>query len=40
MGLLVNGKWRDQWYDTEKSGGRFERPQTRFRHWVTSDGTP
>lgn len=25
MGLLVDGKWQDSWYDTKKSGGRFER---------------
>ncbi|MEZ5670322.1 MAG: glutathione S-transferase family protein [Alphaproteobacteria bacterium] len=39
MGLLVDGVWRDRWYETDKSGGRFERPQTRFRDWVTADGT-
>jgi len=25
MGLLVDGVWRDQWYDTRSTGGRFER---------------
>ena len=40
MGLLVDGVWQDQWYDTRKSGGRFERPQSRFRNWVTADGAP
>ena len=25
MGLLVNGGWTDQWYDTKSSGGRFVR---------------
>jgi hypothetical protein len=25
MGLLINGQWRDQWYDTSGSGGRFLR---------------
>src|ERR1700678_2452448 len=39
MGLLVNGEWRDQWYDTS-GGGRFVRGQTVFRNWVTSDGSP
>jgi putative glutathione S-transferase len=38
MGLLVDGVWRDQWYDTGKTGGRFERQASRFRHWVTPDG--
>jgi glutathionyl-hydroquinone reductase len=28
MGLLVEGKWQDRWYDTKKSGGRFERNAT------------
>lgn len=40
MGLLVEGVWRDQWYDTKKTGGRFERPQTQFRNWITPDGAP
>ena len=38
MGLLIDGVWRDQWYDTQASGGRFERPRTTFRNWVTPDG--
>ena len=40
MGLLVDGKWQDQWYDTKKTGGRFERSASQFRNWVTSDGSP
>ncbi|CAE1133444.1 glutathione S-transferase family protein [Xanthomonas euroxanthea] len=40
MGLLVDGKWQDSWYDTDKSGGRFERSQSQFRNWVTRDGRP
>ena len=40
MGLLVDGVWRDRWYDTTKSGGRFERSAARFRNWVTKDGAP
>jgi putative glutathione S-transferase len=40
MGLLVDGAWRDQWYDTAKSGGRFERQASQFRNWVTADGAP
>ena len=38
MGFLQNGKWIDQWYDTESTGGRFERTQAQFRNWVTKDG--
>ena len=40
MGLLVDGKWQDQWYDTKKPGGRFERSAAQFRNWVTADGSP
>jgi len=40
MGLLVGGKWQDQWYDTKKSGGRFVRQDSIFRNWVTADGAP
>lgn len=39
MGLLVEGKWQDQWYDTEATGGRFQRDLSRFRNWVTADGS-
>ncbi|MFZ3484706.1 glutathione S-transferase family protein [Sphingomonas sp. 3-13AW] len=38
MGLLVDGKWHDSWYDTSKTGGRFERSKSQFRNWVTPDG--
>lgn len=38
MGLLVDGKWQDKWYDTDSTGGRFERSASRFRHWITPDG--
>lgn len=40
MGLLVEGKWQDGMLDTKSTGGRFVRPQTRFRNWVTADGRP
>jgi glutathionyl-hydroquinone reductase len=40
MGQLVDGRWRNDWYDTESAGGRFERPASRFRHFVTADGSP
>lgn len=39
MGLLVDGKWQDEWYDTAKTGGKFEREAARFRNWVTADGS-
>lgn len=38
MGLLQNGKWVDQWYDTESTGGRFVRKLPQFRNWITADG--
>jgi len=40
MGLLIDGKWQNQWYDTAGSGGRFVRSDTQFRHWITADGSP
>ena len=40
MGLLVDGKWHDQWYDTDESGGRFIRSDSQFRNWITPDGSP
>jgi putative glutathione S-transferase len=40
MGLLIDGQWHDQWYDTDSTGGRFVRSESQFRHWVTADGTP
>ena len=40
MGLLVDGQWHDQWYDTSASGGRFIRTESQFRNWVTADGSP
>jgi putative glutathione S-transferase len=39
MGLLVDGVWQDQWYDTKSSGGRFVRNAAAFRNWVTADGS-
>ncbi len=38
MGLLVDGKWHDQWYDTSSTGGRFVRSDAQFRNWITADG--
>lgn len=32
MGLLVNGEWKDQWYDT--SDGSFKRSEAAFRNWI------
>lgn len=38
MGLLVDGIWKDQWYDTASTGGRFVRTDSQFRNWITPDG--
>jgi glutathionyl-hydroquinone reductase len=40
MGLLIDGVWRDQWYETESTGGRFVRQDSAFRNWITPDGRP
>lgn len=39
MGLLVDGVWKDQWYDTKSTGGRFVRKESSFRNWITADGS-
>lgn len=38
MGLLIDGVWHDQWYDTKSTGGKFVRTVTQFRNWITKDG--
>jgi putative glutathione S-transferase len=38
MGVLVDGVWHDRWYDTDKTGGRFVRSESRVRNWITADG--
>ena len=40
MGLLIDGQWHDQWYDTKKTGGKFVRSESQFRNWITADGSP
>ena len=39
MGLLVDGKWHDTWYDTKSNGGAFKRSSAQFRNWLTADGS-
>ncbi|NLE48325.1 MAG: glutathione S-transferase family protein [Sandaracinaceae bacterium] len=31
MGLLIDGQWHDEWYDTKSTGGRFVRTEAQFR---------
>lgn len=40
MGLLIDGQWQDQWYDTDKSGGRFIREDAQFRNQIGPDPFP
>ena len=40
MGLLIDGVWHDQWYDTESTGGEFVRESAQLRDWVSADGAP
>jgi len=37
MGLLVNGEWKDQWYDTSKTGGKFVRGKSQFENQIIND---
>jgi putative glutathione S-transferase len=39
MGMMVEGAWRDDWYDTRVSAGAFVRPETAFRNRVSTDGS-
>ncbi|MEE5087360.1 glutathione S-transferase family protein [Pseudomonas alliivorans] len=39
MGLLVEGRWQDQWYESSKDGA-FQRENAQRRSWVTADGKP
>ncbi|MGR3419577.1 MAG: glutathione S-transferase family protein [Paracoccus sp. (in: a-proteobacteria)] len=39
MGQLVDGVWKDEWYDTDSTGGEFKRDTSKFRNWVTADGS-
>jgi putative glutathione S-transferase len=39
MGLLVNGTWQDQWYDTKSNDGKFKRQESSFRNQITADGS-
>jgi putative glutathione S-transferase len=39
MGLLVEGRWQDQWYESSKDGA-FQREQAQRRNWITADGSP
>ena len=38
MGLLVERKWQDKWYDTKASGGKFIRTEAQFRNIINQEG--
>jgi putative glutathione S-transferase len=40
MSLLIDGRLREGWLDSETEGGEFVRWESQFRNWVTADGSP
>lgn len=40
MGMLIDGAWSTEWYDTKSTKGAFVRPSACFRNWITPDGAP
>ncbi len=36
MGLMIEGRWHDQWYETED--GHFQREMAKRRNWITARG--
>jgi len=40
--MLVEGKWNGEWHPIQSSddAGRFIRQTSRFRHWITANGSP
>lgn len=36
MGLLINGVWHDQWYDTKATQGKFVRSEAQFRNQLVA----
>eukprot|EP01054_Gregarina_sp_Poly1_P003332 Gregarina_sp_Poly_1__3331@NODE_195_length_11596_cov_85_481395_g174_i0_p3_GENE_NODE_195_length_11596_cov_85_481395_g174_i0NODE_195_length_11596_cov_85_481395_g174_i0_p3_ORF_typecomplete_len324_score31_80GST_N_2/PF13409_6/3_1e24GST_C_2/PF13410_6/1_7e19GST_C/PF00043_25/1_8e12GST_C_3/PF14497_6/2_4e09GST_C_5/PF16865_5/8_6e06GST_C_6/PF17171_4/8_5e03GST_C_6/PF17171_4/0_0061GST_N_3/PF13417_6/0_13Glutaredoxin2_C/PF04399_13/0_15_NODE_195_length_11596_cov_85_481395_g174_i04871458 len=39
MGHLVDGVWKDEWYDTKSHGGKFIRTIAQWRSQITKDGS-
>jgi putative glutathione S-transferase len=39
MGMLVEGVWKDVWYDTKATKGHFKRSESQFRNWIIADGS-
>lgn len=40
MGLLVDGKWQTDWYETKSNGGEFIRQDAPFRRWISDEQYP
>lgn len=40
MGLLIDGIWHDQWYDTKGNSGKFIRQDSAFREFIGSTRFP
>jgi putative glutathione S-transferase len=38
LGMLVEGKWTTEWTEQDNKG-EFNRMPTRFRNWITADGS-
>jgi len=38
MSLLINGKLKEDWFDSEQTDGEFIRKDSQFRNWITPDG--
>ncbi len=40
MGLLIDGRWKNEGYDTASTGGRFVRSESQFRHRIGEPDFP
>ncbi len=40
MGLLIDGKWIDNWYDTTSTDGKFIRQESSFRNFLNTSNFP
>ncbi len=38
LGMMVDGKWTTEWTERDQTG-KFNRMPTKFRHWITADGS-
>ena len=39
MGVLIDGRWEKDRFDTRKVGDKFVRADSQFRNWLTPDGS-